>query len=414
MSDNPYTMACRQFDKAAQHLELAQGICNFLRVSQRELTANFPVEMDDGSVQIFTGYRVHHNTALGPTKGGIRYHPGVTLDEVRALAMWMTWKCAIVGIPFGGAKGGVVCDPKTLSGCELENLTRRYATEISVLMSPEGDIPAPDVGTSAREMAWIMDTYSMRRGYSVPAVVTGKPVPIGGSLGRNEATGRGVMITTLEALREKNIPIEGARVAVQGIGNVGSVSAYLLAEQGAIIIALSDSQGGVYNRQGIDVHDLLRHKYERGSVAEYSGGERLSNAELLELECEVLIPSALENQITVDNAHRVQAKILAEGANGPTTPEADEILRERGAFIIPDVLCNAGGVTVSYFEWVQGLQSFFWDETEINDKLHHILTQSFAAVLQTAQERRLDMRTAAQVLGVSRVAEAIAIRGIYP
>ena len=303
---------------------------------------------------------------------------------------------------------------KRLSVCELENLTRRYATEISVLMSPEGDIPAPDVGTSAREMAWIMDTYSMRRGYSVPAVVTGKPVPIGGSLGRNEATGRGVMITTLEALREKNIPIEGARVAVQGMGNVGSVSAYLLAEQGAIIIALSDSQGGVYNSQGIDVHDLLRHKRESGSVAEYSGGEPLSNAELLELECEVLIPSALENQITADNASHVKAKILAEGANGPTTPEADEILRDRGVFIIPDVLCNAGGVTVSYFEWVQGLQSFFWDETEINDKLHHILTQSFAAVLQTTQEKQLDMRTAAQVLGVSRVAEAIAIRGIYP
>lgn len=414
MTDNAYEVACRQFDKAAQHLALADGIASFLRVPQRELTVNFPVKMDGGSVQIFTGYRVQHNTARGPTKGGVRYHPAVTLDEMRALAMWMTWKCAVIGLPYGGAKGGVVCNPKTLSVRELENLTRRYATEMSGLMSPESDIPAPDVGTGAREMAWIMDTYSMHRRYPVPAVITGKPVPLGGSLGRNQATGRGVVITTLAALQHTKIPLEGARVAIQGLGNVGAMSARFLADQGATVIALSDSQSGVYNSHGIDVDDLLRHKHTTGFVAEYPGGERLSNAELLELDCEVLVPAALENQLTKTNAPRVKARILAEGANGPTTPEADGILHESGVFIIPDILCNAGGVTVSYFEWVQGLQSFFWPEEEINDRLRRLLTQSFAAVLHTAQEKQLDMRNAAQVLGVSRVAEAIAIRGIYP
>jgi glutamate dehydrogenase (NAD(P)+) len=328
--------------------------------------------------------------------------------------MWMTWKCAVVGIPYGGAKGGVVCDPKELSVRELENLTRRYATEISILISPEGDIPAPDMGTGPREMAWIMDTYSMHRGYSVPAVVTGKPVLIGGSLGRNEATGRGVMITTLEALKYRGIPLEGARVVVQGMGNVGAVSAYLLADQGARVIAMSDSRGGVYNKRGLDVRDLLLHKKASGSVIEYPYGEQISNADLLELKCEVLIPSALENQITAANASRIQAQIIAEGANGPTTPEADEILQDRGIFIIPDILCNAGGVTVSYFEWVQGLQSFFWGEEEINERLRQIMARSFADALRTAQEKRVDARTAAQILGIARVAEAIMIRGIYP
>jgi glutamate dehydrogenase (NAD(P)+) len=414
MAENPYTMAIKQFDKAVQYLDLNEGVVNLLRYPQRELTVNFPVEMDNGSVQVFTGYRVHHSAARGPTKGGIRYHPAVTLDEVRALAMWMTWKCAVVGIPYGGAKGGVICDPKRLSLQELENLTRRYATEISILMSPEGDIPAPDLGTSPREMAWIMDTYSMHRGYSVPAVVTGKPVPIGGSLGRNDATGRGVMITTLEACRHKGISITGARVVVQGMGNVGAVSAALLADQGAKVVAVSDSRGGVYNEHGIDVGKLLRHKKMTGSVVDYPEAERINDTELLTVECEILVPAALENQITAANAARVRARIVAEAANGPTTPEADQILQDNGVFIIPDILCNAGGVTVSYFEWVQDLQSFFWSEEEINEKLRQIMTRSFADVLRTAQEQRVDARTASQILGIARVAEAITIRGIYP
>ena len=414
MTENPYDMALRQFDKAVRYLKPQGGILDFLRFPQREITTNFPIEMDNGSVRVFTGYRVHHNTARGPTKGGIRYHPDVTLDEVRALAMWMTWKCAVVGIPYGGAKGGVVCDPKDLSVRELQNLTRRYATEISVLMSPEGDIPAPDMGTGPREMAWIMDTYSMHRGYSVPAVVTGKPLPIGGSLGRNEATGRGVMVTTLEALRHREIPVEGARVVVQGFGKVGSVTARLMQEQGGRIIAVSDAQGGVYNSQGLIVEDLLLHVGESGSVVRYPHGEGVTNAEILELECDVLMPCAVAGQITADNAPRIRARIVAEGANGPVTPEADEILQDRGVFVIPDILCNAGGVTVSYFEWVQDLQSFFWSEDEINQRLRQIMVRGFADVLQTTQDKGVNTRTAAQILGISRVAEAIAIRGIYP
>jgi glutamate dehydrogenase (NAD(P)+) len=414
MPENLYEVALKQFDRAVQYLKIEPGTVEYLRYPKRELTTNFPVEMDNGSVRIFTGYRVHHNTARGPTKGGIRYHPGVTLDEVRALAMWMTWKCAVVGIPYGGAKGGVVCDPKELSLRELENLTRRYATEISILMSPEGDIPAPDMGTGPREMAWIMDTYSMHRGYSVPAVVTGKPIPIGGSLGRNEATGRGVMVTTLEALRQRGIPVQGARVVVQGFGNVGSAAARLSEEQGARIIAVSDAQGGVYNPHGLSVRDLLLYVRESGSVVGYPQGEEVTNARLLELECEVLMPCAVGAQITADNAPRIRARVIAEGANGPTVPEADEILQDKGVFIIPDILCNAGGVTVSYFEWVQDLQSFFWSEDEINQRLCQIMVRSFNDVLRTAQERKVDTRTAAQILGVARVAEAITLRGIYP
>jgi glutamate dehydrogenase (NAD(P)+) len=407
-------MALEQYEKAVGYLSLKRGIVELLRHPQRELTVNFPVEMDDGSVRIFTGYRVHHNTARGPTKGGVRYHPDVTLDEVRALAMWMTWKCAAVGIPYGGAKGGVVCDPKKLSVREIENLTRRYATEISVLMGPEADIPAPDVGTGAREMAWIMDTYSMHHGYSVPAVVTGKPVSIGGSLGRSEATGRGVVVTMLEALRHLAIPVEGARVVIQGFGNVGSAAARLCAAEGAKVIAVSGSRGGVYDPRGLDVADLLQHAASGASASDYPRGERLSNAELLELECEVLIPSALENQITGENAERVRARVIAEGANGPTTPEADEILAERGVFVIPDIVCNAGGVTVSYFEWVQGLQSFFWSETEVHARLKPIMVRAFANMVETAAEKKVTTRTAAQILGIARVAEAIRIRGIYP
>src|SRR5215470_4102292 len=353
MTENAYASALRQYDTAVSYLDLNPGLVAYMRMPKRELTVNFPVEMDNDSVRVFTGYRVHHNTALGPTKGGIRYHPSVELDEVRALAMWMTWKCAVVGLPYGGAKGGVICDPKTLSLRELENLTRRYATEISVLMNPQGDIPAPDLGTGEREMAWIMDTYSRHLGYSVPAVVTGKPLAIGGSLGRSEATGRGVMVTTIEALKHQRLAVEGARVVVQGFGKVGSPAAYLTEERGAKIIAVSDVQGGIYNDKGLDTRAVLAYAATRGSIAGYPEAEPISNAALLELDCDVLMPCAMENQITGANAARVRAKIIAEGANGPLTPEADEILIRNGVFIIPDILCNAGGVTVSYFEWVQ-------------------------------------------------------------
>jgi glutamate dehydrogenase (NAD(P)+) len=413
-SRSPYEIALAQFDKAAAYLPLKSSIREMLRYPKRELIVNFPVHMDDGSVRIFTGYRVHHSVVRGPTKGGIRYHPDVTLDEVRALAMWMTWKCAIVGIPYGGAKGGVMCDPKTMSAGELERLTRRYATEIAVLMSPEGDIPAPDVNTNPQVMAWIMDTYSMHRGYSTPAVVTGKPVEIGGSLGRTEATGRGVMFTTRQALKYRNIPQEGTTLVVQGFGNVGSVAAYLLEDRGCKVIAVSDSRGGVYNPKGLNARDVLRFKREAGTVVGYPGAERVTNEELLELECDVLVPSALENVITARNAPRIKARIIAEGANGPTTPEADEILYDRGILVVPDVLANAGGVTVSYFEWVQGLQFFFWSEREINMQLREIMMRSFADVVRISEEKKVDMRVAAYILAIDRVAAATMIRGIYP
>jgi len=411
---NPYEEAVKQFDQAAAYLDIKAGIKDMLRVPKRELTVNFPVKMDDGSVKIFTGYRVHHSTARGPTKGGIRYHPDVTLDEVRALAMWMTWKCAVVGIPYGGAKGGVVCNPKEMSRNELENLTRRYATEISVLMGPEGDIPAPDVNTDAQIMAWIMDTYSMHKGYSVPAVVTGKPVEIGGSEGRKEATGRGVVITTLEALQHLNIPVEGARVAIQGFGNVGQPTGYLLQDLGAKIIAVSDSKGGIYNPLGLDVRKVARFKEKTGTVVGFPDTDTITNEELLSLECEVLCPSALEGALTGANADQVRARIVAEGANGPTTTEADAILSDNGVFVIPDILCNAGGVTVSYFEWVQDLQAFFWSEDEINQHLQRIMKRSFRDVLKVSQEKKVNMRIAAYILAIERVAKAIMLRGIYP
>src|SRR5215831_1065013 len=414
MADNAYETALHQFDNAVRYLNLRPGIIDYLRAPKRELTVNFPVEMDDDSVRMFTGYRVHHNTALGPTKGGIRYHPGTTLDEVRALAMWMTWKCAVVGLPYGGAKGGVICDPKTLSVRELENLTRRYATEISVLMNPQGDIPAPDLGTGEREMAWIMDTYSMHHGYSVPAVVTGKPLAIGGSLGRSEATGRGVMVTTIEALKRKRIAVEGTHVVIQGFGKVGAPAAFLIEERGAKVIAVSDARGGVYNSHGLNTRNLLAYASAQGTVVGYKPAEPIANAELLEPECDVLMPCALEHQITATNAPRVRAKIVAEGANGPLTPEADELLTDQGVFIIPDILCNAGGVTVSYFEWVQDLQSFFWGEDEINERLRQIMVRSFNNVPRVAHEKDVDLRTAAQILALQRVTEAMLIRGIYP
>jgi glutamate dehydrogenase (NAD(P)+) len=409
-----YEMALAQYDRAVKHLSLKRGIEAYLRVPRRELAVNFPVRMDDGSVRVFTGYRVHHSTARGPTKGGIRYHPAVTLDEVRALAMWMTWKCAVVNLPYGGAKGGVACDPKQLSRAELETLTRRYATEIAVLMSPEGDIPAPDVNTTPQIMAWIMDTYSMQRGHPVPAVVTGKPVAVGGSLGRLEATGRGVTIATQEALRELGLPLAGTRVAVQGFGNVGSVAALLLHEAGARIVAASDSSGGVWNPRGLDPGALARHKQEAGRLAGFPHGEPIDQAGVLAADCDVLVPAALEQQLTGANAERVRARLVVEGANGPTTPEADAILDARGVRVVPDILANAGGVVVSYFEWVQDLQAFFWSEPEINERLGRLMVQAYREVTATAREHEVNLRTAALIRAIQRVAEAVMILGIFP
>jgi glutamate dehydrogenase (NAD(P)+) len=414
VQSDPWKVALQQFATAADLLSLKRGVREFLSHPKRELTVNFPVQLEDGSVRVFTGYRVHHSTVLGPTKGGIRYHPDVTLNEIRALAMLMTWKCAVVGLPYGGAKGGVVVNPKELSQEELEHLTRRYATEITMLISPESDIPAPDVGTNPQVMAWIMDTYSMHRGYSVPAVVTGKPISIGGSQGRIEATGRGVTIVAREAARHLGMPFQGARVAVQGFGNVGSVAAVLLREQGCRIVAVTDSRGGVYNEKGLDPAELLRHKEQAGTVAGFRGGDPITNEGVLEVPCEILVPSALEGQITERNAGRVKARLIVEGANGPTTPEADAILQDRKVLVVPDILANAGGVTVSYFEWVQDLQSFFWSEEEINERLERIMVRSFREVLAVSQERQVEMRTAALVKAVQRVADALMTRGIYP
>ncbi|MGI8916505.1 MAG: Glu/Leu/Phe/Val family dehydrogenase [Chloroflexota bacterium] len=409
-----YEIAVQQFDAVAERLQLDPGIAAILRRPKRELTVNFPVKMDDGSIRVFTGYRVQHNMIRGPAKGGIRYSPAVTLDEVRALAMWMTWKCAVVGIPFGGAKGGVCCDPQALSKRELENMTRRYISEISLVIGPEIDIPAPDMNTNPQVMAWVMDTYSMQKGYSVPACVTGKPVSIGGSEGRLEATGRGIMAMTRKACVHAGLPIAGARVAVQGFGNVGSVAARSLQEAGAKIVALSDMDGAIYDEQGLDLDLVSAAERERGSVVAYRKAQRLSNDELLTCACDVLIPAAVENQITAGNAGRVQARIVVEGANGPTTPSADAILRQRGVLIVPDILANAGGVTVSYFEWVQDLQSFFWSEEEINARLFRIMERAFDSVLAMSVREGVDLRTAAYMQAVAKVADGYILRGIYP
>lgn len=412
---NPYAVAQQQFERAVQHLDdISPDIINYLRFPKRELTVNFPVKMDDGSLRMFTGYRVHFNNVLGPTKGGIRYHPEVTLDEVRALAMWMTWKCALMNIPYGGAKGGVVVDPAQLSRDELEHLTRRYATDISPLMHPGIDVPAPDVGTNPQIMAWIMDTYSMHFGMVQAAVVTGKPVEIGGSLGRTDATGRGVMITAREAMNHLGISIDGASVAVQGFGNVGSVAARTAHDMGCKIIAATDVKGGVMNLNGLHVPSLIEHVHKTGSVINFPGTEPIDNVGILTLDCDVLIPAALEGQITKDNAAHVKAKILAEGANGPTTDDADPILDANGVFVIPDVLCNGGGVTVSYFEWVQDLQYFFWSEEEIWNRLERTMVSAFKEVLHFSRDRKINLRTAAQALAIRRVAKATIIRGIYP
>lgn len=413
-SFNPYLMAVHQFEIAAEKLGLSEDIREILRKPKRELIVNFPVRMDNGRITTFTGYRVQHNVNRGPAKGGIRYGPDVTLDEVRALAMWMTWKCAVVGIPFGGAKGGVICDPKSMTSAELERLTRRYATEISIVLGPHSDIPAPDVNTNPQVMAWIMDTYSMHEGFSIPAVVTGKPLSIGGSEGRNEATATGVLFVTRQAAKRLGIPLRGARVSIQGYGNAGNIACRLFYNEGCKIVAISDTRGGIYNEDGLDPAAVLRHKQERGSVAGFPNAQGIGSQDVLEVPCDILIPAAVEGVITSANAEHVQARIITEAANGPTTPEADRILSKRGVLIIPDILANAGGVTVSYFEWVQDLQSFFWGVDEITQKLEMIMNRSFAAVVGQADQHHCDMRQAANMLAISRVAEATQIRGIYP
>jgi glutamate dehydrogenase (NAD(P)+) len=411
---NPWHVAQRQFDLAADRLNLDPGLRQVLREPRRELTVHFPVKMDDGSVHVMTGYRVQHNLGRGPAKGGIRYHQDVTLDEIKALAMWMTWKCAVVGIPYGGGKGGVVVDPKKLSRREIEGLTRRYTTEISVLIGPEKDIPAPDVNTNAQTMAWIMDTYSMHVGYTVPGVVTGKPISLGGSEGRNEATARGAVFCVAEAADHLGLDLRGARVAIQGFGNAGSIAAQLIAAEGARVIAVSDSSGGIMDADGLDIGRVLGWKKEHGTVVGFPAAEAISNSELLELDCEVLIPAALENVITGRNAERIRARIVAEAANGPTTPDADDILHRRGIFIVPDILCNAGGVTVSYFEWVQDLNRDHWSEAVVNEKLRGIMTRAFDETVAMADQEDVNTRLAAYLLAVDRVASATALRGLYP
>jgi glutamate dehydrogenase (NAD(P)+) len=409
-----WEMALSQLDNVAELIRLDEGVLEVLRHPKRELTVNFPVRMDDGSIRVFTGHRVQHNTALGPTKGGIRYSEDVTIDEVRALAMWMTWKCALVGLPYGGAKGGVCVNPRELTQRELEGLTRRFTTEISLMIAPDGDIPAPDMGTNPQIMAWIMDTYSMHRGHTAMGVVTGKPVTVGGSLGRVEATGRGVTMVTAHACRQVGRSLEGARVAVQGFGNVGSVAARLLAQEGARVVAVSDISGGIYREDGLDMNLVGAMKLDEGGVCGTGAGEPITNAELLELPVDILIPAATERQITAENAPRVRARMVVEAANGPVTPDADRILRDAGTLVVPDILANAGGVIVSYFEWVQDLQAFFWSEAEVNVQLERLLHRAFLETWEAAQKHRTDLRMGAYAVGVSRVADATRTRGIYP
>lgn len=401
-------------EKANRHLNLPRSIYERLRTPKRSLIVSVPIEMDDGSVSSFTGYRVQYDFARGPAKGGIRYHPRVNLDEITALAALMTWKCALVDIPFGGAKGGVACDPTGMSRRELEKLTRRYTYEIGFLIGPESDIPAPDVYTDEQVMAWMMDTYSMMKGYSVPGVVTGKPVSLGGSLGRGKATSTGLVTAVFEALKHLEMRAEGLSATVLGFGKVGLNAAVILEEAGVRIIGIADSKGAVYNPQGLDIKELVRHKREADTVQGFKGSEDLSVDELISIETDILIPAALEGQINASNAHLIKAKVLAEGANSPLTAEADEHLNSKGVFIIPDILANAGGVVVSYFEWVQGLQRFFWDEPEVDSRLSAVMKKAFHEVLALSKDKGMDMRTAAMVLGVKRVADAVRIRGLYP
>ena len=411
---NPFRIAMQQFDTAADQCNLDPGLREVLRRPRRALSLSLPVKMDDGTIRVFEGFRVQHNSARGPCKGGIRYHPGVTFDEVKALASWMTWKCATVNIPFGGAKGGIVCDPHDLSHGELERLTRRYAYEIMPIIGPDKDIPAPDVYTDSQTMAWIMDTYSMAQGSNAPGVVTGKPTFLGGSFGRSEATARGCMFCVRSACEVLGLSLPQTTVAIQGFGNAGSIAAQLLAEQGARIIAVSDSRGGIFNPAGLDTVKLLEHKQKSGTVREFSGAKPIPSEAVLGLECDILIPAALENQITLANVEMVKARIVAEAANGPTTPGADIALHKKGVMVIPDVLANAGGVTVSYFEWVQDLQELFWDEEDVNRRLERVMVKAFSDVLANAKKHGAPMRTGAYILAIERVAKAMVARGIWP
>ena len=412
---NPFVIAKEQIDRAGKKLNLDPGLLEILKHPRRELTVNFPVRMDDGSVKVFTGYRVQYNDARGPFKGGIRYHWNVSLDEVRALACWMTWKCAVMDIPYGGAKGGIICNPKEMSKAENERMTRRYASEISLVIGPEKDIPAPDVYTDGQTMAWIMDTISMHKGFTVSGVVTGKPLAIGGSLGRDEATARGAMYATREAAKKIKLNVKGATVAVQGFGNAGYHYARLMQDElGAKIVAVSDSKGGIYSEKGFDPKQVFAHKQKTDSVVGFPGTKKISNEDLLELEVDILAPCALENQITSENAPRIKARISAEGANGPTTPEADDILSKKGVLVIPDILANGGGVTVSYFEWVQDLANFFWTKKEVDEKLEGIMVRAFDSVWKMHDEKKVDMRQAAYMVAINRVVEAYKWRGIYP
>lgn len=410
-----YETAIAQYNRATEHLDIDDNIIEFLRYPRREFTVNFPVRRDNGKIEMFTGYRVHHSTVLGPSKGGIRYSTDVTLDEVRALAMWMSWKCALVNIPYGGAKGGVVVNPKDLSIAELERLTRRYASEMIPLISPHSDIPAPDMGTNEQVMAWIMDTYSMTVGYSVPAIVTGKPIIIGGSQGRTEATGRGVILTMMEALKQVGrANATDVSLVIQGFGNVGSNAAAFAHDLGFRIVGVSDIYGGLYNPNGLDIPAVRAYAKENGSLMYYPDADAVTNAELLSLPCDVLIPAAMEGQLTAANAPYIQASIVVEGANGPTTPEADDILDDRGILVVPDILANAGGVIVSYFEWVQDLQAFSWDKEEVFRQLQRILVRAYDETYHTAQQQGVGLRMAAQMTAIRRVADAMKTRGFYP
>jgi len=411
---NPWQMALGQLDEIAKEINLDENTHQILRYPKRCLTVSIPIQMDNGKIKVFTGFRVQHNVTRGPAKGGIRYHPDVTLDEMKALAMWMTWKCAVVGVSYGGAKGGIICDPKKLSLKEIERLTRRYVSEIIPFIGPEKDIAAPDVNTNPQIMAWIMDTYSVDVGYSVPGVVTGKPICIGGSLGRDAATARGVMFTLMNTAKKLKFDLFEKTIAIQGYGNVGGNLAHLLSEQGYKIIAISDVEGGIYNPKGLDPAKVSLALKESGSVVGFKSADKITNQELLTMDCDVLVPAALENQITKENADKIRAKLIVEAANGPTTPEADKILEEKDIFIIPDILANAGGVTVSYFEWVQGLQAYFWTEREVNLKLRDIMQKAYDNVYGISEERKVTMRKAAYILAIERVAEATRIRGLYP
>jgi glutamate dehydrogenase (NAD(P)+) len=411
--ENPFEAMMSRFDRAAELLDLEPGIYKVLRHPEKQVTVSIPVMLDNGEVEVFTGHRVQYNTARGPAKGGIRFDMGVTLEEVKALAAWMAWKCAVVNLPFGGGKGGVVCDPLKMSVGELERVTRRYTAGIIHMLGPDRDVPAPDVNTNERVMAWVMDTYSMHVGQTTTAVVTGKPIEMGGSLGRREATGRGCMFVTREALKHLGMPINGTTVAVQGFGNVGSIAAELLQQLGCTIVGISDRTGGYYNKKGIDVKAAVAHAKQHRSLEGFTGGDSITNEQLLELDVDVLLPAALENVITSKTAPNIRAKVICEGANGPTTAGADSILAERGIFVIPDILANAGGVTVSYFEWVQDRGGYFWDEKTVNQRLEQIMVQSFDAVLALSKQHKVDMRTAAYMLSISRVATVHKLRGIY-